>query len=182
MANGVTGYAGQVGRRAGAHGRPDALLRACAEGRPLHHQELLEGDLAPVGRGHAGFRCARCHRWHDRRRRVDVLLHRHGGRHPGLRRPRPARHRRPHRVRVRVLQHPRDLPDRGRHRVGRHGWLRIHCAARRHAHLGRGRRPRGHGDPVDAVPGDHARAGWSRRDHPAVHRRACCPRTSPPGW
>ena len=89
----------------------------------------------------------------------------------GLRRARPARHRRVLRLRLRLLQHPRDRAAGRRHRAGGDGGLRLHRPARRDADLRGGRRPRGDGDPVDAVPGRHPRRRRPDRDHPALRGR-----------
>ena len=112
------------------------------------------------------------HRRHRRRDHRDVLLHRHRGRPPGVRRAQPARHRRLLGLRLGLLQHPRDRPARRRHRPRRDRRLRVHRPARRDADLRGGRRPRGDGDPVAAVPGDHAHHRRPDRDHPAVRRGA----------
>ena len=76
---------------------------------------------------------------------VPDLLHRHRGRPAGLRRAQPDRHRRLHRLRLGLLQHPRDRAAGRRHRAGRHGRLRLHRPARRDADLRGDRRPRGDG-------------------------------------
>ena len=97
----------------------------------------------------------------------------------GLLGAQPARLLGLHRVRLRLLQHPRDRAAGRRPRAGRHGRLRLHRAARRHADQRGGRRARGDGHPEPAVPRHHPDDRRLRRRDPALRASACCRRTSP---
>ena len=77
-----------------------------------------------------------------------------------------------HRLRLRLLQHPRDRPAGRRPRAVRHRGRRLHRPARRDAHQRGGRRPRRHGRAQPPVPRHHPDHRRRRRDHPAVRDRA----------
>ena len=87
-----------------------------------------------------------------------------------------------HRLRLGLPQHPRDRPARGRARARRHGGLRLHRPARGDADLRGGRRARGHGRAVAAVPRDHPDDRRLRRRRPALRARACSRRTARPAF
>ena len=125
---------------------------------------LQEGGRAAARRGLPRLRGAVRHRRHRRRHRLPRLLHRHQVGLQGYSSLEPARHRRLHRLRLGLPQHPRDRPARRRAGARRHGRLRLHRPARRDADLRGGRRPRGDGHPVAAVPRDdpHDRRASSR--------------------
>ncbi len=159
--------------------------RAAVLLRPLHRVDLprrhplQEGGRAPAGRGDPRHRRAGRRRRHGRRHRLPHLLHRHRGRPAGLRRAQPARRLELHGLPVGLLQHPRDRPARrGAGAVG-DGGLRLHGPAGRHAHLRGGRRPRGHGHPVAALPRDHAHDRRASSPSRRSTSSACCRPTSP---
>ena len=122
------------------------------------------------------------HRRHRRRDHVPDVLHRHRGRPAGLQRAEPARHRRVHRLHLRLLQHPRDRAA-GRRRS--RSSATVGCGFT--AQLGAMRISEEidalevMGVPSAAVPGHHPDDRRLHRGHPAVRHRPAVRRTSPPG-
>ena len=148
--------------------RADALLRALPRLERADPAPVQEGGRAAARRGLPRLRGAVRHRRHRRRHRLPRLLHGQPGRPAGLLLAEPARHGRLHRLRLGLPQHPRDRTARRRPRPGCHGGLRLHGPARRDADLGGGRRPRGDGHPVAALPRDDPHDRRVRRGRPAL--------------